>query len=332
MTNRPRIALMTMSALSAAALILAGCSSSPGVGEQAASDEEYRASGTIKMVVAMAAGGGSDRAMRMVSQAINENAEGFTTVVENREGGGGAVGWSYFYGLAGQPQHLVKAETAINTLPLQEGVDLPWTYEDFTPIALFAEDSRMVVAPAASPFENCSDLVDAKQKRLAVGTSGTYGADGMVLHYLDRAGLEANRVPYGSTGEVITALLGGQIAAAPASAAAARSYVEAGELKALCTFTQERYEGDEVLGDVPTALEEGIDATVILWRGVLAPPAISESARRFWIDQVKAAVETDIYADYIESDLLIEKQLYGDEFADYLEEYDADIQELFAHE
>lgn len=323
---------MTVSAISAAALLLAGCSGASGTGEQAPSDEEYRASGTIKMVVAMAAGGGSDRAMRVISQAINEKAEGFTTVVENREGGGGAVGWSYFYGLAGQPQHLVKAETAINTLPLQEGVDLPWTYDDFTPIALFAEDSRMVVAPANSPFDSCSDLIDADEDRLAVGTSGTYGADGMVLHYLDQAGLEANRVPYGSTGEVITALLGGQIAAAPASAASAKPYVEAGELKALCTFTEERYEGDEILGDVPTALEEGIDGTVILWRGVLAPPGISDSAQQFWIDQVKTAVETDIYTDYIETDLLIEKQLYGDEFADYLHEYDAEIQELFANE
>src|SRR5690625_6443247 len=84
--------------------------------------------------------------MRVMSEAVNENAEGYNTVVENREGGGGAVGWSYFYGLDGEPGNLVKAESAINTLPLQEGVEVPWTYEDFTPIALFGEDSRMIVA------------------------------------------------------------------------------------------------------------------------------------------------------------------------------------------
>src|SRR5690606_14818896 len=136
------------------------------------------------------------------------------------------------------------------------------------------------------------DLVKASD--IPVGTSGTYGADGMVLEYLAQAGLEANRVPYGSTGEVITALLGDQIYAAPASAAAAKPYIESGDLKGLCTFSEERYD-DEVLADVPTSLEEGFGHTAILWRGVLAPPNISESAQEFWIDQMKAAVETDVY-------------------------------------
>ncbi|MGI6878538.1 tripartite tricarboxylate transporter substrate binding protein [Microbacterium sp. gxy059] len=317
----------TAALLSASALVLAGCSGSSG-GSGGSSDGEYSPSGTVKMVVAMAAGGGSDRAMRVMSQAINEGAEGYSTVVENREGGGGAVGWSYFYGLAGQPQHLVKAETAIHTLPMQEGVDVPWTYADFTPIALFAEDSRMVVAPADSDLDTCSDLVDSTG--LSVGVSGTFGADGMVLHHLDEAGLDADRVPFGSTGEVITGILGGQIDAAPASAAAVKPYVESGDLKALCTLTEERYADDEVLADVPTAIEEGIDATVVIWRGILAAPDISDEAQQFWIDEVKRAVETDEYKDYITTDLLIEKQLYGDEFATYLDEYDAEIQEYFA--
>lgn len=40
-------------------------------------------------------------------------------------------------------------------------------------------------------------------------------------------------------------------------------------------------------------------------------------------------METDAYAEYIEEDLLIEEHLYGDEFAEYLDEYDAEIQEYF---
>ncbi|HLT67764.1 MAG TPA: tripartite tricarboxylate transporter substrate binding protein [Microbacterium sp.] len=330
MVSRRRRALAS---LAAASVLLSGCEGATGAaeaGEHMADDEPYTASGTIRMVVAMAAGGGSDRAMRIISEAINENADGYSTVVENREGGGGAVGWSYFFSLAGQPNHLVKAETAINTLPLQEGVELPWTFADFTPIALFAEDTRIVVAPADSPYETCADLVTAREERLAVGTSGTYGADGMVLYHLDAAGLQANRVPYGSSGEVMTALLGGQLAAAPASVSSAKPYIESGDLRALCTFAEEAPADDEVLGDVTTAREQGIDGSVVIWRGVLAPPGISDAARQFWIDEMKAAVETDVYHAYIETDQLIEKQLYGDDFAEYLADYDAQIQEMFA--
>lgn len=306
----------------ALALVASACSSS-GTAE----DEDFAASGTVKMLVSMAAGGGSDRAMRAMSGALNENADGYNTVVENREGGGGAVGWTYFYGLKGKANNLVKAETAIHTLPLQDGVDVPWTYKDFTPIAMFAEDSRMIVAPADSPYNTCTDLLDTDSSILA-GVSGTYGIDGMVFHHMSAAGMNEERVPFGSTGEVVTAILGGQIDVAPVGPAVADQYIKSGDMKGLCTFSEERYEGD-TLGDVPTAKEEGIDASVAIWRGILAPPEISESAQDFWIEEFKKAVETDAYKTYIEDDYLIPTQKYGSEFGEYLDAYDAEIQEFF---
>lgn len=306
----------------ALALTASACSSSK------ADDGEFQASGTVKMVVAMAAGGGSDRAMRVMSGAINAGAEGYNTVVENREGGGGAVGWSYFYGLKGQANHLVKAETAIHTLPLQDGVDVPWTYKDFTPIAMFAEDSRMVVALPDSPYNTCSDLLNTDEVILT-GVSGTFGIDGMVLEHLSEAGLNEERVPFGSTGEVVTGILGGQIDFAPVGASVANQYIASGDMKALCTMSEERYSDVETLADIPTAKEQGIDASVVIWRGVLAPPEISESAKEFWINEFKKAAETDEYKEYLKSDFLIQANLYGDEFATYLDEYDAQIQEIF---
>lgn len=321
---------ITLGAITTAvALLLASCGSS-GENGTTASSGDYTARGTIKMVVAMAAGGGSDRAGRVVSQGINEIADGYSTVVENREGGGGAVGWSYFYGLRGQPDHLLVAETALHTLPRQDGVDVPFTYADFTPLALFAEDSRMVVAPVDSPYDTCADLIEASTEgRITSGVSGTFGADGMVLTELENAGLEADRVPFGSTGEVITGLLGGQIDFAPGSAAAVRPYIESGDFKGLCTLTEERYTDDDVLADVQTALEQGIDATMVLWRGVLAPADIPDEARDFWIEQLREAFETEAFQDYLASDMLLSTQLYGDDFAAYLDEYDETIEGYF---
>lgn len=308
-------------------LVLTGCSAA---GAESVS-EEYAATGVNRIVVAMAAGGGSDRSGRIISQILNENEDGYSTVVENREGGGGAVGWSYFSALTGQPDNLLVAETALHTLPLQDGVDVPFTYKDFTPIALFAEDSRMVVAPISSPYDTCSDLIDAGASAgLLSGISGTFGPDGMVLSSMEDAGLVADRVPYGSTGEVVTGLLGGQIDFAPASAAAVKPYIESGDFKGLCTFSTERYESDPLLADIATAQEQGIDATVVLWRGVLAPAGITDAERDFWVDQLKEAFANPAYAAYLESDLLIPKQIFGDEFATYLDAYDAEIQTYFA--
>lgn len=310
----------------AGTLLLAGCSA----GGPSGSTADFAPKGTLKIVVAMAAGGGSDRSARVISQAINEGAEGFSTVVDNREGGGGAIGWSYFHSLKGKPENLLVAETAMHTLPRQDGVDVPFTYKDFTPIALFAEDSRMLVAPKNSPYNTCSDVIEAsKAKPILSGMSGTFGADGMVLGELAEEGLNYEAVPFGSTGEVVTGLLGGQIEVAPASAAAVKPYIESGDFKGLCTFSEARYADDPILKDVATANEQGIDATVVLWRGVLAPGGITDQARDFWVDEFTAALETDAYKEYLKKDLLIGKTLFGDEFAAYLDEYDAMIEGIF---
>ena len=305
-------------------LLASGCAASD------TADRDYSASGTIRVVVAMAAGGGSDRSARAMSSALNGNEAGYSTVVENREGGGGAVGWSYFSGLEGNPEHLLVAETAMHTLVRQEGVDVPFTYESFTPIAMFAEDSRMVVARADAPFDTCAELIEASgRSEVFSGISGTYGADGMVLTRLEQEGLAANRVPFGSSGEVTTALLSGLVDFAPASAASVKGYIESGDFKGLCVLSEERYD-DPVIGDVGTAVEQGIEnGTVLMWRGVLAPGDISDSARDYWVEQFREAFDSQAYQDYLEADMLVEKQLFGDDFADYLDDYDEQIEGYF---
>src|SRR5690625_2067578 len=68
-----------IAAMATGALLLAGCTQGgQGQGEDIEENGEYHPSGTVKMVVAMAPGGGSDRAMRVMSEAVNENAEGTT--------------------------------------------------------------------------------------------------------------------------------------------------------------------------------------------------------------------------------------------------------------
>src|SRR5690625_7216499 len=65
-----------IAAMATGALLLAGCTQGgQGQGEDIEENGEYHPSGTVKMVVAMAPGGGSDRAMRVMSEAVNENAE-----------------------------------------------------------------------------------------------------------------------------------------------------------------------------------------------------------------------------------------------------------------
>ncbi|MGK5529703.1 tripartite tricarboxylate transporter substrate binding protein [Streptomyces sp. URMC 129] len=289
--------------------------------------DDWTPRGSVPMVVAFAPGGGSDRSARVLAQGLNELDAGFDVNVQNKEGGSGAVGWATFLAEEGNGSTLLVAETALNTLPLV--YDVPFTYEDFTPLVMFAQDSRIVVAPPDSPYRDCTDVVEAgRDGRVVVGSSGRTGADSLVIAEFEEEGGAFDTVPYGSTGEVLTGLLGGQVDFAPASAASAKPYLESGDLVALCTLTAERYD-DPVLGSVPTALEQGLDAQVTVWRGVFGAGDIAEVQRDYWIEEIRKAMDSETYRDYIATDLLIPADIGGDEFAAYLDEYDTRMKEIF---
>ncbi|MBQ1082017.1 tripartite tricarboxylate transporter substrate binding protein [Nocardiopsis sp. B62] len=289
--------------------------------------DDWTPRGSVSALVAFAPGGGSDRSARVMAEALNDLDAGFNVNVENREGGSGAVGWATFMSEQGNGNALLVAESALNTLPLV--YDVPFTYRDFTPLVMFAQDSRMVVASHDAPYETCAELIEASQDQtVKTGSSGRTGADSLVTAEFERNGGQFSVVPYGSTGEVLTGLLGGQIEVAPASAASAKPYVESGDFKALCTLSEERYD-DPVLGDVPTAVEQGLDAEVTIWRGVLAPDGIAPVQRDYWIDSILEAMDSDTYHDYIKDDLLIPAVLSGEEFEEYLAEHDEEMSEAF---
>ncbi|MBA4863034.1 tripartite tricarboxylate transporter substrate binding protein [Streptomyces sp. PSKA54] len=288
--------------------------------------DDWTPRGSVSALVAFAPGGGSDRSARVMAQALNELHAGFDVNVENKEGGSGAVGWAGFLSEKGNGNALLVAESALNTLPIV--YDVPFTYRDFTPLVMFAQDSRMVLAKKDSPYDSCADLVAAsKKERIRTGSSGKTGADSLVVAELEKNGGRFSVVPYGSTGEVLTGLLGGQIDVAPAGAASAKPFLQSGDFKALCTLTAERYD-DPVLGKIPTAEEQGLDAEVTIWRGVFAPAGITDVQREYWINALEKALKSDTYRDYIAGDLLIPANKSGTEFAAYLDQYDKTVKEV----
>lgn len=327
MSLSPSRRIARLLAAVAATTLLSGCAL---YGARAPVPDDWRPRGAVSAVVAFAPGGGSDRSARVVAQALNELDAGFDVNVENKEGGSGAVGWATFLSEEGNGNALLVAETALNTLPLV--YDVPFTYRDFTPLVMFARDSRIVVAPRDSPYRTCADVVAASTGgRVVSGSSGRTGADSLVVHELTRAGASIDVVPYGSTGEVLTALLAGQIAVAPASAAAAKPYLESGDFTALCTMSAQRYD-DPVLSAVPTAREQGLDAEVDIWRGVLAPGGIAPVQRGYWIERIHEAMRSDTYRSYLTQDLLIPADISGDAFSAYLSDYDLRMQAIFERE
>ena len=81
---------------------------------------------------------------------------------------------------------------------------------------------------------------------------------------------------YDGGGDLLTALLGKKIAVGTSSLGELIDQIKAGQLRVLAVSSDERVEGV----DAPTLKESGIDLTFANWRGVLAPPGISDDAKQ----------------------------------------------------
>ena len=250
----------------------------------------------VTVIVPYGAGGGTDLVARaLVDNVKDQFPKGIA--VENRTGGGGAVGMSY-----GQN---AKPDGNIITMITVELVTLPHTgtggdiyYDKFTPLLMVNSAYSAITVKADSPYNSLEDLIaDAKTKQLQIGNSGV----GAIWH-LAAAGLgkaadvEFVHVPFEGAAPAITSLLGGDIDAVSVSYAEVSAQVAAGELKVLAVLAPDRI---SEIPDIPTAKELGYDVAVGTWRG-LGVPKDTPAEVVSWLEEIfTAGVNKDSFKTFM---------------------------------
>lgn len=300
---------------------LAACGGGDGDAESAA---DYP-SEDMDWTIAFGPGGGNDimaRTMVDILEQYDMYPQDIT--LTNREGGSGATGWGYLYNQEGTGYGISTTSGSFITTPLQ--ADTGWTYEDFTPVGLFATDDALFVVPGDSDMETWEDWVEfAKSKEsVVVGGISTVNVD-FILHELlaEAAGYEIEYVPFNEEGQLQTALFSGSLDGMVSNTGSILGQVEAGEVKPLL------YTGIEplpALPDVPTGEEKGISDLPAMPRGMILPPDAPEEAQEWWIDTMKEVVETPEWAEYIESNYLTENIKWGDDFMTFLDDTNAEFE------
>jgi tripartite-type tricarboxylate transporter receptor subunit TctC len=142
--------------------------------------------------------------------------------------------------------------------------------------------------------------VNADGGTLKVGISGK----GSFTHLTSAALFDAtgisDKVAYISYGggKAPIELLAGRIDAAIQWPGQFASYAEAGELTVLAVTGDERA---SVLPDVPTAMEQGVDVNISMWRGLAAPAGASPEVVATLEAAAKNVVESDRFAEAAEN-------------------------------
>lgn len=301
--------------------LLAACGSNGGNTNSGtdSTDGGYHPGSRITMVVPFSAGGGSDLSGRAIASGF-EPITNTTITVENHEGGSGAIGYSDFLAMNGDPTKLLATETALIALPLAQ--DVQFSYQNFTPIFKAGDDFTLLTVRPDSPWQTCADVVAAaRSESVVVAVSGATSLDEIVFSLIEAdQNVKFDRIPYESGGEVLAGLLGGHVQAASLNPGEIIGQIQSGALKPLCALADQRYEYEE-LADIPTGIEQGINVSFAQFRGMIAPGGIPDEATEFWVNAATEYTKSEAYTQYIKDNFMQPTTLFGDEFKEYLTKY-----------
>lgn len=278
----------------------------------------------LNYIIAFGPGGGNDLMSRTLVDILNRyDLYAPDISVENRDGGSGAIGFSYVRRQAGNPYFATSTSGNFIATPLVSDTD--WTYADFTPIGLLASDAMFLVVRADSDYQTIDDFAEAARSgRIVVGGTGTAGPERVVAGlFANAAEIEFDYVPAGTGGEMVTALTSQSVDAVVANPSEVAGQIEAGNFRALAFSDSER---STVYPEIPTFREQGYDFDFSLPRGVVLPPDVSDEVRDWWVAALQEAIQTDEWQDYLQTNSMSGNPIWGDDFAAYLEETSAEFE------
>ena len=245
----------------------------------------------IRIVVGFGPGGGNDIIARLIGQKLTERL-GQAVVVENRPGAGAMIATEYVARAAPDGYTLLLGATGAMTINPAVYSKLSYdTARDFAPISMIASFPLLLCVNAAAPVKSVAELVAYTKENPAKANYASSSAAFQLATELFKmkTGSPLQHIPYKSSGEMLTAVLTGEVLVALADAAPVAGHVKAGTLKVLATTSRQRM---PEYPDVPTMAEAGVsDLEVTLWSGLFAPvatpPAIARKLEREVMEIVK---------------------------------------------
>lgn len=316
-------------------LFIVACSGEKTGNEKSGSDSEagWSPEKSIEIVAPSGAGGGWDTTARMAAKVFNE--EGIIDQdigVVNKTGGGGAVGWAYVAGKAGNPHHLFVASPPLIDVPLNGQSE--YDHEDFTAIANLIADYGAFVVRADSEWEDLNDLFeDMKADPSSITVIGSSSPGSMdhiqFVKVAKAAGVDIQKIKYVSEqdGGELTALLNGSVDVFSTGVAETVQQVRAGKVKVLAVTSEERLEGD-VISDYPTVKEQGIDSSFVNWRGFFGPPDMDEEAVQYYVEKFKELSDSEAWSDIRQQYGWDEMFMSGEEYETFLNEEREEAKQL----
>ncbi|HMN83357.1 MAG TPA: tripartite tricarboxylate transporter substrate binding protein [Burkholderiaceae bacterium] len=228
----------------------------------------------VRIVVPFAPGGSVDIIARYMAQEMS-GPLGQTVIVENRPGGGGAVGTEYVARAPADGYTLLLGSTGpLSVSPnLQK---LAYAPKDFAPIINVASIPHVLVVRGNLPVKTLQEFIayaKANPSKVNYGSGGpgtTHHLTGVMLNQL--AGISMVDIPYKGTGPALIDLVAGQVDVMSVDMPPALPFINSGKIRVLAIATENR---SPLAPSIPTSAEAGLPGYLVTaWYGIVGPAGI----------------------------------------------------------
>ncbi len=278
----------------------------------------------LRMMVPNSPGGGYDLTARTAVKIMED--EDITKRVEvfNVIGAGGTVAMARLMNEKGNGDLMMMMGLGVVGAVFTNGSSA--RASDATALAKMVEEQEGILVPADSPYKTMADFVAAWKADPAKVTIGGGSSPGGPDHLFPMetakaAGIDpkqVNFISYDGGGDLLTAMLGKKISAGATGLGEYVDQIEAGQVRVLAVSGKERVEGI----DAPTLTEAGINLTFTNWRGVLAPPGISDEERQALVTTLEKLHSTDAWKAALVKNGWTDAFMTGPEFEQFLTDQD----------
>ena len=225
----------------------------------------------IRMIVAFAAGAGTDIVARLVGQDLSV-ALGQPVVVENKVGASGFIGTEFVAKAKPDGYTLMMAPSSVITINPVIYKTLPYSStRDFVPVSMVVSFPLFLVVNSTESIKSVAGLVEYVKANPAKANYG--GSSGLFQLALElfklQTGTHIEFVRYKGTNETASAVMSGEVLMTITDAAAATPPLRSNKVRGLAVTASKRV---ALFPDVPTMAEAGLPKLEVLgWMGMFSP-------------------------------------------------------------
>ncbi|WP_334571325.1 Bug family tripartite tricarboxylate transporter substrate binding protein [Micromonospora sp. CPCC 206171] len=323
--------LLVVGVAAATALALGACGATADKNEGSSGGGDGKPATGLRLMVPNTPGGGYDTTARTAAKVMEDAKIATGVQVFNLPGAGGTVGLQRTVNEKGNGK--LAMQMGLGVVGASYTSKSKATLTQTTPLAKLIEEAGAIVVPKDSPYKTIQDLVTAwkaNPKGIAVGGGSSPGGPDHLLpmQLAKTVGIDprqVNFVSYDGGGELLPAVLGGKVAFGASGFGEFLDQVEAGQLRVLAVTSEAPI---DALKDVPTLKSAGIDLVFTNWRGIVAPPGISDADKKVWIDALTKMHESDQWKAELAKRGWTDAFVTGDQFATFLTEQDKSVADL----